>query len=186
MPNTRRDEVLDVACEMIAERGYRGASLDAIARRVGLTRQGVLHYFPSKHDLLAAILDRETELARGNLPAGQADEELPNRLADVVARNRAHPGPATAYSVLVGESVTVTHPAHQHFREHYRQVRARIAASLTEHWGERLPSGLRPEAAAVALLALLDGMQQQWLLDPDQSDHPDVMRDVVTILLGSA
>lgn len=184
MTNTRREHVLDVACEMIAERGYRGTSLDAIARRVGLTRQGVLHYFPSKHDLLVAILDRETAVARGDLPAGPGAEDLPDRLADVVARNRAQPGPALAYSVLVGESVAVTHPAHQHFREHYRQVRERIAASLTERWGPRLPSGLRPDAAAVALLALLDGMQQQWLLDPDQTDHPDVMRDVVTILLG--
>jgi AcrR family transcriptional regulator len=184
--NTRRDEVLDVACAMIAERGYRGTSLDAIARQAGLTRQGVLHYFPSKHNLLTAILDRETELARGDLPAGQPDEDLPDRLADVVARNRAHPGPALAYSVLIGESVAATHPAHQHFHDHYRQVRARIAAGLTERWGERLPSGLRPDAAAVALLALLDGMQQQWLLDPGQSDHPEIMRDVVTILLGRA
>lgn len=184
MTNSRREQVLDVACEMIAERGYRGTSLDAIAQQVGLTRQGVLHYFPNKNHLLAAILARETELGRGEMPSGDAGPDLPDQIAQVVARNRAHPSAARAYSVLMAESVIADHPAREHFHDHYRQVRERITDSLTRQWGERLPSGLSPRAAAVAILALIDGMQQQWLLDPEQLDHPEVMRSVLTVLLG--
>ncbi len=84
----------------------------------------------------------------------------------------------------MAESVTVAHPAREHFREHYRQVRERITDNLTRQWGDRLPSGLSPRAAAVAMLALIDGMQQQWLLDSDQADHPEIMREVLAILLG--
>ncbi|GAA4055555.1 hypothetical protein GCM10022214_03560 [Actinomadura miaoliensis] len=42
-----------------------------------------------------------------------------------------------------------------------------------------------PRAAATALLALLDGMQQQWLLDPEQNDHPEIIRDVLMVLFGT-
>src|SRR5690348_8936005 len=131
MTNSRREQVLDVACEMISERGYRGTSLNAIAQQVGLTRQGVLHYFPNKDHLLTAILARETEVGRGEMPAGATGQDLPERIAEVVARNRARPGAARAYSVLMAESVTVAHPAREHFREHYRQVRERITDNLT-------------------------------------------------------
>ncbi|WP_330252991.1 hypothetical protein OG874_44350 [Nocardia sp. NBC_00565] len=48
-----------------------------------------------------------------------------------------------------------------------------------------MPSGLTPYAAATALLALLDGTQQQWLLDREQTDHPEIMRAVLTVLFGT-
>ncbi|MFF3148912.1 TetR/AcrR family transcriptional regulator, partial [Streptomyces sp. NPDC057927] len=44
----RRAEIVRAALEVIAERGYRGASMASVAERVGLTQQGLLHYFPTK------------------------------------------------------------------------------------------------------------------------------------------
>ena len=41
--------------------GYRGASLDAVAAAVGISRQGVLHYFPSKTHLLLGVLELRDE-----------------------------------------------------------------------------------------------------------------------------
>ena len=52
----RRAEIVRAALEVIAERGYRGASLAAVAERVGLTQQGLLHHFPTKEALLVAVL----------------------------------------------------------------------------------------------------------------------------------
>jgi AcrR family transcriptional regulator len=53
----RRAEIVRAALEVIAERGYRGASLAAVAERVGLTQQGLLHHFPTKDALLVAVLE---------------------------------------------------------------------------------------------------------------------------------
>ncbi|MCX4094951.1 TetR/AcrR family transcriptional regulator [Nocardia sp. alder85J] len=181
----RREEILRVALDMIAERGYRGTSLDAIARSIGLTRQGVLHYFPGKQQLLAAILERTAELGRGELPPHRLQPDVPAQMAAVVAHNREHAEFAQAYSVLMAESAVTSHPAREHFREHYRQVLAEMTDSFTERWGERLPSGLTPHAAGVAVLALLDGMQQQWLLDRDRTDDPEIMQAVLTVLFGT-
>ena len=41
--------------------GFRGASLDAVAAAVGISRQGVLHYFPSKTNLLLGVLELRDE-----------------------------------------------------------------------------------------------------------------------------
>lgn len=184
MTRTRRDEILDVAMAMFAERGYRGTSLDAIGQQVGLTRQGVLHHFPSKRKLLAEMLRLREELNREHLLAGHAEEDLPSQMAEVAAYDREHPGLAQVYSVLMAESVTEGHPARDYFRDHYATARERMIRSFTELWGDRLPSGLTPRAAAVALLALLDGMQQQWLLDREQTDHPEITQDVLAVLFG--
>ncbi|GAA3389209.1 TetR/AcrR family transcriptional regulator [Cryptosporangium minutisporangium] len=184
--NGKRNEILTVAMEMLAERGYRGTSLNAVAHRVGLTRQGVLHYFPSKEALLSAILQRREELSREHLLAGHAEEDWPAQLAEVVAHDHDEPGLARAYSVLMAESVTDGHPAQEYFRTHYADVRARMTEAFARRWGDRLPSGLTPAQAATAVLALLDGMQQQWLLDRSQTGHPDTMRAVLTVLFGSS
>ncbi|GGU91068.1 TetR family transcriptional regulator [Actinomadura cremea] len=184
MTRSRREEIVDVALEMFAAHGYRGASLDAIAARVGLTRQGVLHYFPSKKRLLVEILRRREELNREHLLAEHAGEDWPGQMAEVIAHDHEHPGLAQVYTVLMAESVTEGHPAQEHFRDHYAKVRERMVRTFTERWGDRLPSGLTPRAAATALLALLDGMQQQWLLDREQADHPEIIEDVLTVLFG--
>ena len=49
-------EVLRVAMRLIAERGYRGASLRELARRVGMQQPSLYHYFRSKEDLVEQIL----------------------------------------------------------------------------------------------------------------------------------
>jgi AcrR family transcriptional regulator len=184
MERSRREEILDIALEMFAVRGYRGASLDAIAQKADLTRQGVLHYFPSKKELLIALLQRREELNREHLLAGHSHEDWPAQMAEVIAHDHEQAGLAQLYSVLLGESVTEGHPAREYFRDHYAEARERMISRFTKRWGERLPSGLTPHAAATALLALLDGMQQQWLLDPRQTDHPKIVHDVLVVLFG--
>ncbi|MGW2610497.1 acyl-CoA-like ligand-binding transcription factor [Streptomyces mirabilis] len=86
---------------------------------------------------------------------------------------------------MLAEGVTGAAPAQQYLHDHYETMQALMIAQLTERYGERLPSGLSPRAAARAMLAMLDGMQQQWLLDGEQDDYPEIMRDVLSVLLGS-
>lgn len=60
--NERRREILDAFRQVMAERGYAGATIAEVARVAGL-RQGLVHYhFESKLAILLALLD---ELARG-------------------------------------------------------------------------------------------------------------------------
>lgn len=60
-PGDTRDRVLQVAQALFAERGYRGASLRDIAKRIGIKAPSLLHHFPSKQQLYLAVLDKMFE-----------------------------------------------------------------------------------------------------------------------------
>jgi AcrR family transcriptional regulator len=173
----RRAEIVRAALEVIAERGYRGASLAAVAERVGLTQQGLLHHFPTKEALLVAVLGERDQWDA--LPGTEWRAEL---LVALVEYNAMRPGIIQTFSALLGESVTEGHPARAFFTRRYTTVRAHMAEALRAEYGERLPSGLTPERAAPLLVAVMDGLQYQWLLDPESVDMPAAFRDFLTLL----
>ncbi|MGW2785235.1 TetR/AcrR family transcriptional regulator [Streptomyces populi] len=173
----RRAEIVRAALEVIAERGYRGASLAAVAERVGLTQQGLLHHFPTKEALLVAVLKERDQWDA--LPGTGWRADL---LVSLVEYNAMRPGIIQTFSALLGESVTEGHPAREFFTRRYTTVRADMAVALRAEYGERLPSGLTPERAAPLLVAVMDGLQYQWLLDPESVDMAAAFRDFLTLL----
>ena len=71
-----RQRLLDIAEQLFAERGFYGVSIAAIASEVGLTKQGLLHYFNSKEKLYGAILQRiSDDFQEQQTEAEQASEE---------------------------------------------------------------------------------------------------------------
>ena len=75
-PRPRREEILDEATQLFAERGYEGTSMADLAEKVGLRKASLFHHFASKEVLYAAVLARLIEdvgavIAQGaNLPGG--------------------------------------------------------------------------------------------------------------------
>jgi AcrR family transcriptional regulator len=177
-PGERRAEILTAARDVFAERGYRGASLAAVAERVGLTQQGVLHYFPSKDALLIEVL-RQRDQDKSTVPHEPAGLHDVERL---VAFNATQPGIVQSFTVLSAESVTDNHPAKPFFIQRYRDVRARIAQAIREEVGDELPAGLDAEGAASLLIAVMDGLQVQWLLSPDEVDMAPLAGKFVALL----
>ncbi|MEU8981146.1 TetR/AcrR family transcriptional regulator [Streptomyces sp. NPDC058467] len=173
----RRAEIVRAALEVIAERGYRGASLAAVAERVGLTQQGLLHYFPTKEALLVAVLKERDQWDA--VPDSKWRVDL---LTSLVEYNAMRPGIIQTFSALLGESVTEGHPAREFFTQRYAAVRANMASVLRAEYGDRLPNGLTPERTAPLLVAVMDGLQYQWLLDPESVDMPGAFRDFLTLL----
>jgi len=53
-----RDLILDAALDRFGTRGFEATSLDEIATDVGIRKQTVLYWFPSKPDLLAAVIEQ--------------------------------------------------------------------------------------------------------------------------------
>jgi AcrR family transcriptional regulator len=58
---TARQRVLDAAADEFVERGYPGASLQAIAKRAGLTRGAVYWNFENKQELFLTLLDKRID-----------------------------------------------------------------------------------------------------------------------------
>jgi AcrR family transcriptional regulator len=56
-----RERILDAALDLFGSRGVDAVSLDDIAAGVGVRKQTVLYWFPSKDDLLAAVVENTAE-----------------------------------------------------------------------------------------------------------------------------
>src|SRR3954470_14443450 len=109
-----REQVVGVAMEEFATRGYRGASLDMIGAKIGVTRQAVLHYFPSKVKLLLAVLElREQQDAQRFIGLSVQHRWSFAGVSPVLIRHYTeHPELTRLYTVLAAEAVDPEHPAH--------------------------------------------------------------------------
>jgi AcrR family transcriptional regulator len=164
---TRRAAIVRAALDSFAEHGYDRASLRDIARRAGITHAGLLHHFRDKTELLAAALtQRDADDAERSAAAGAAGLSPADRLVRILERNLQSPELMRTWAVLSAAASSPDHPAHAYFTERYEQVRSDIVAGLGPGYGERAEAALGAEAAAMLILAVLDGLQVQWLLNP--------------------
>lgn len=56
MRTPTRERILDAATDLFGVRGVEAVSLDVIAAEVGVAKQTLLYWFPSKDDLVRAVL----------------------------------------------------------------------------------------------------------------------------------
>ena len=164
----RRQEILDRAIEVFAKRGSDRTSLRAIAEEVGVTHAALKHYFGSLEELLVAVY-RESE-ARGDewepVPPDVTPTELLRRWSDA---NHEVQGLVQLYSSLVASALEEGHPAAREFAtDRFARVRAEIAERVRHNQSTgRIRADVDPMAAAALVVAASDGLQTQWLLDPD-------------------
>lgn len=74
------EAILDAALDVFSQHGFRGATLDQIARASGLSKPNLLYYFPSKEAihiaLLSGLMDTWLDPLRRLDPAGDPVEEI--------------------------------------------------------------------------------------------------------------
>jgi AcrR family transcriptional regulator len=163
-PADRRAEIVEAATRLIAERGYRGLTVQGVAEACDLTVAGVLHHMGTKDGILVAVLEHRDVVdveAAQQLTHGAAGPR--EHLDAIMARNAAQPEIVRLYSVLGAESLDAAHPAHGYFQRRYARSRAELAELLADSVDD-------PEGAAVQVLAAMDGLQLQWLRSPATFD----------------
>lgn len=52
------DSILDAVNRVVSKKGLVGTTIDAVAAEAGVSKGGVLYYFPNKQNLLLAMIDR--------------------------------------------------------------------------------------------------------------------------------
>jgi AcrR family transcriptional regulator len=160
--------IIQVATRLFAHNGYRDASLASVAEGAGLTQPGLLHHFRSKQELLIAVLqDKER---RDKAVVAEAIEAYPDDVAHLlealVAHNAAARDDTWLYTVLSAEATSPSHPAHGFFAARYTRVRNALRRSIAKQSATSLTDA-EIRALASVIIATMDGLQVQWLIDPE-------------------
>jgi hypothetical protein len=104
-------------------------------------------------------------------------------LRELLRHNATRPGLGRLYTVLSAESIEPGHPAHAYFVERYRRVRELFITWMrAEQASGRIASALPPESLAASLVALLDGLQLQALLEPGSVNPEQALDDLLAVL----
>lgn len=180
----RRRGIVDAAMAQFAARGFRATSMRDIAAAAGLSLSTLRHHFPTKEELLLATLRRRDEIGEPGSTTLDGDRFL----AFVVERARANTelrGLIELYTVVCAEATTRAHPGADYFTERFRLLREEYRGHLAELAARgRLRPGVDPERAATSLVALWDGLQLQWLLEPERVDVAQHLADHLVLLTG--
>jgi len=166
----KRTEILEAAVEIFGNKGSTNGTLADVAEQVGMTHAGVLHHFGSKQKLLLEVLAYRDQadvqdLDEKHIPGGP---ELFVHLVRTAFTNAQRPGIVQAYTVLSNESVTDGHPARSFFEERYTTLRREVSEAfqaLCAQEGVTEPTTIA--VASSSILAVMDGLQLQWLLHPE-------------------
>ena len=178
----RRAELVDVALRLFAERGFRGTTIADIAEATGTAHGLVYHYFRSKEELLAAILERYSFLPQlrsllamsPDRPAAEVLTEIavgfsqmlddrPQLLRLVVSESATNPIVAEALGRVTEEGLVAMSDYLKarigagELRMHDPTVPARALfwAIITKHLGPANADGFETDLVAV----LLDGIR---------------------------
>ncbi|HKT55256.1 MAG TPA: helix-turn-helix domain-containing protein [Microbacterium sp.] len=165
----KRDEILTRALDVVAEQGFRSASVREIADAVGLSQAGLLHYFGTKEQLFVEILRKRDEV---DLTRFEHETDSPDFIAEdytaLVAHNAEVPGLVELFSRMSVEAADTAHPAHEYFLHRGDEVRTSFTAALrAQQDAGKLTDRVDAEALARIFQAVSDGMQLQWLVDRD-------------------
>jgi AcrR family transcriptional regulator len=160
----RREHLLDAAKDVVAAQGFHAVSIEAVARRAGITRPIVYRHFDDLGALLAALVVRETARALAQLtafmPAELGDDPREGLLSTLRAYLQAvESDPVTWRLVLVPPE-----GAPALLRERIAAGRAAVVRQLAS-----VAAGSPdPELTARALSAVADEAARLVLADPER------------------
>ncbi|MFI9591355.1 TetR/AcrR family transcriptional regulator [Nonomuraea sp. NPDC052265] len=164
----RREDVSQAVWQVLADKGFGGLTLRAVAAAMGVSTGLLMHYFPTKRALVGHALDllerRTAARPRREAPAGLAAlraallDILPLGPADV-ARNRVW---VSSWDLALADDDLGAGQAAR-----YARLRSALRAHLetARDLGE-LPPAADPERLAASAVAFTHGLVVQALFDP--------------------
>ncbi len=180
-----REKIIQAAIEFFAQQGFHGAKMADIAKAANLTGPGLLHHFPSKTHLLMEVIkerDRiDSERMRATLQKN--GNHFLEAGVELVEHNETVPGLVQLFTLLVAESISQEHPAHTFFAQRYQREREQMAQAIMQaQQADQVRSDISAETLATLIFAMMDGLQVQWLLEPEKINMPAMFRVLMDML----
>lgn len=180
----RRRQIIETATSLFAASGFNKVSFADISKEVGISQAGVLHYFPSKADLLLEVLKHR----EGNNAAARAKYiEDGARPLDAHVRtlfdNDSHPELVQLFVVLAAECAAPEHPGHGWFSRRNDTLYEWMIDVVRELIDEaKLPAGVTVQTVTRWLVALPQGLGAKWIYDTEAFDRAGTFQLFIRIL----
>jgi len=166
---TTRRRIIDAAYELFYRKGFARVGVDAIAAQAGITKRTLYAHFDSKDQLLAAVLDRQHDLALERIRtwsarlSGNADAMLASLFADLAGWAARPRWSGAGFTRLVMELADLPgHPARAIARRHKAAIESWLADELSRRRVRN--AALR----ARQIMLLLEGCQVLMLIQGDK------------------
>lgn len=172
----RHREVLREAMRLVAERGFKGASLRELARRVGMQQPSLYHYFRSKDELVEQILEHMGLVfdAEAQLPPPERLDAVPFMLAHGVVElyQRTDWGLFVRFIFAISSSESRWRPR---LRELFVDRGATAIRTFMQPFIQRGEIGADQADLAARMIMNAVGllMIEQQILYPGERDLPD-------------
>ncbi|MGH3492846.1 MAG: TetR family transcriptional regulator [Sciscionella sp.] len=172
----QRDAILAAATDQLADAGYAGCSMAAVAARAGVGTGSVYRHFPAKADLVAEVfhevVTREVAAVRAAASHGDAVDRVVAVLETFAGR--ALKAPKLAYALLAEPVDAAVDAQRLVFRRAFRDV---IATTITEGVAEGVLGEQDPMLSAAALV----GAGAEAMLGPltGETAGPDTVSDLI-------
>ncbi|MEV6072412.1 TetR/AcrR family transcriptional regulator [Nocardia sp. NPDC052001] len=169
-----RTKIIGIALQHFGQHGYRGGSLARIAAEAGISQSGLLHHFGTKAALLQAVLgarDIQDLVATGTSLEDFTEmdfDALLDFLVRVVRNNVNSPDLVRLAHLVAAEASGPDHPAYDWVAGRFRFLQTLIGDAL----GRSIDAGtVRADVDSRGitewLIAMAEGLENQWLLDPE-------------------
>jgi AcrR family transcriptional regulator len=178
--DAQRAAIVAAAAALLAEEGYAGCSMAAVATRAGVAAGTVYNHFAGKSDLIAevfrTIVSHEVEVVRAAAATGTAAERA-TAVLETFAR-RALKSPKRAYVLLVEPVDPVIDELRLEFRRTFREV-------ITEAISRGVALGeLPPQNASVVAAALVGALAEALVLPlAGGAEDPDTLPTLLEFTL---
>jgi len=180
-----REKIIQAATELFAQQGFRGAKMADIAKAADLTEPGLLHHFPSKTHLLMEVLKERDRIDSERMHATlkKNGNHFLDAGIELVEHNETVPGLVQLFTLLVAEGISPDHPAHAFFTERYQREREHMAQVIMQaQKANEVRSDIPAETLVVLIFAMMDGLQVQWLLEPEKINMSGMFRVLMDML----
>ncbi|AUC99990.1 TetR family transcriptional regulator [Bradyrhizobium sp. SK17] len=184
--NSTSEQILDVAQALIVAGGYNGFSYADIADAVGIRKASIHHHFPTKAELVAALVDRYRQQTALGLKALQAQSPAPaDHLRSYVNFWQACIQDATlpvcVCAMLAGEMPMLPEEVATRVRAHFHDLAGWLTSVLQAGAEQRLLLlDKRPEEEAQMLMASVHGA----MLSARAFDDPAAFAAIVKPQIG--
>ncbi|MFC7927874.1 TetR family transcriptional regulator [Microbacterium laevaniformans] len=165
-----RERIIEAAFETFAARGYQAATMKEIAAAADITAPGLSHHFRTKEELLDAVLAFRDR--RHVTPSSWVDtDNVARRTIETLREDSAQPNIVALHAMLSAEATDSSHPAHDRYRGRYADFKTHLSTvfAAAQERGD-ITADVDPRVLATLLIAVMDGVQLQWLYDPDDTD----------------